>query len=289
MARPTPDGYRVRRTGPRTVHVRDDASAERIAEALGFLDGHPRTEPVGTVEGRIPHPVHADPDGDGTLIWKRGHRGGLVGPLLGDRYHRTDRFLRELEVTEAARRAGIPVADIVALAVTRRGLATHSVEWLVRRIEGARDLAETLADRSLAPSRRHASVRAAATTLRRFHAAGLAHGDLNLKNILAHDGPAGDGGEGGTVATLIDLDPAPRSRREGRTAEGNLRRLTRSWLRLSTRRGLVVGATDLWRFVTTYVGGDRSAARELWRRLLPTVTRVRGGKPAPSAATERPR
>jgi len=260
-----PADYPLVRSGRRRVYVRRDA-LER-ATAVGFVDGEPARPPVARVRGRGDHAVFALPDSAERVIWKHCRRGGAAGRLLGDRHFGERRFFRELEATESARRAGVRVGEILALAIARRGGGARRVEQLLRYVEDARDAASWLADAALSADDRRALVAEVAELLRRFHGAGLRHGDLNLRNILIRRRPNGFEG------ILVDLDPPPAFRRGAGTAEGNLLRLFRSWARLA--EGRPIPATDRWRFLLAYSGGDRESARRAWNAAATAAARGR--------------
>lgn len=144
-------------------------------------------------------------------------RGGLVARLSEARYlwlglERTRAF-RELRLTAWLHERGLPVPRPVAAGVIRHGVS-YEAALLTVRIPGARALAERLeeghADASL--------LRAVGTTLRRFHAAGLDHVDLNARNLLIDEEDS---------VWLIDLDRC-RLRTGERHVPRNLARLARS-------------------------------------------------------------
>jgi 3-deoxy-D-manno-octulosonic acid kinase len=266
-----PDGYLLARAGVRTVFVRADATS--TADEVGFVAGTPAAPPLASLVGRGHHGVFAC--AAGRVIWKRCRRGGLAARCLGDRYWGVGRFIRELAACERARRAAVPVADLLALAIVRGSLGSRRVEQLVSFVEGARDAAEWLAVGDLSAADRRAAAAETASLLRRFHDAGLRHGDLNLRNILLRRV------DGRFAGTLIDLDPPPRLRRGARTREGNLLRLFRSFCRTASRRGIRFAATDRLRFLRAYAE-DPAAARRLWRAAARAA--ARGGWLAPAGA-----
>ncbi len=282
-----PPSYATVRSGGRCAYVREDAAA--TVQAVGFLEGTPRVDSTGTVGGgRSLHSIYALPISSDesnpspnsrptSVVWKKCRRGGIAAPVLGDRYFSVGRFFRELAAHETARQAGVPVSDLLAIAITRGRGGAHRVEQLIGFEEGTRDAASHLADASLTAARRRALVSAVAHTVRRFHDAGLCHGDLNLRNILVREIPTPE-------AILIDLDPAPPTRLDGHSASGNLLRLFRSWTRLARQRPLPLPVTDRWRFLTDYFG-DPPAQREFWREAERAARRGRwlfprsGGSP----------
>jgi len=144
-------------------------------------------------------------------------RGGLISKLSQQRYvwlgaERTRAF-REVRLTAALYKQGLPVPRPVACCVTRFGL-TYEAALLTVRIPGARALASLLtngeADDLL--------LKRVGAMIKRFHQAGLDHVDLNARNILVDE--AGK-------PWLIDLDRC-RLRPPGKWQASNLQRLERS-------------------------------------------------------------
>jgi len=155
-------------------------------------------------------------------------RGGLFGPLLGDRYLWTgmarSRPWREWHLLCDLYRMNMPVPRPVAARVVRRGLLSYQADLITCQLD-ARPLSRVLAEAALATPQWEAI----GALLRRFHEAGVCHADLNAHNILlAPDGEI----------YLIDLDRGrmrPRGRRGTRWQSGNIRRLRRSLDKLSAQ------------------------------------------------------
>lgn len=225
--------------------------------AAGVLDGVPLEDAGDEIArvggGRRPLSCRELPSRGAldsrVVLAKRIVRGGILGALLGSGGG-ADRALKEIAVTEFAGSRGVRVAPIVAATSRRIGTGGRfETALLVACLDGARDLREVLGD---ATSAEVAGVaRAAGQAVARLHHAGVAHEDLNLKNLLST--------EDGTVA-IIDLgqsafsaDPVPPG-----TAAKNLARLYRSVVkndvdgalgRLGAARFLRAYAPDRWREV----------------------------------------
>ncbi|MGO1626131.1 MAG: 3-deoxy-D-manno-octulosonic acid kinase [Halomonadaceae bacterium] len=155
-------------------------------------------------------------------------RGGMAARLSKDRYlwlgaERT-RALREIRLTARLYGQGLPVPRPVAVCVTRYGLS-YTAALITRRIPGAKALASRL--EGLTPEQLERDLagvlESTGAMIRRFHAAGLDHVDLNARNILidADDTP-----------WLIDLDRC-RLRAPGKWQAANLTRLERSLTRFA--------------------------------------------------------
>lgn len=217
-----PQGYEVIQDG-NTVAVVKPAYAQALRERRPAPSGGPlRT-------GRAPMERIALPDGGAALI-RSCRRGGPLGRLLGDKHLDGNRFLREIAVSDALRRRGLPTPEIIAGIRREVFPGIYRAEIVVREIPDSLDLAAALRawnkrddggtgvvpvggtgkaplpsepphDRRarVAGTTPRAALLAAADLIRRLHDAGLYHPDLNARNILlCPDGSA----------MIIDLDRA---------------------------------------------------------------------------------
>ncbi len=169
--------------------------------------------------GRAPHPVVALPDG-GRAVVRRFRRGGMVRHLNRDRYFGGHRAAEELRATEAARAGGVRAPEVIA-AGRIAAFPGYRAMIATRLIPDVRDAAAAFAD----GAERAAVLWEAGRQIARMHAAGVAHPDLNLRNLLV--------GKPGEV-WVIDFDRAlvvegavPRDRRRR-----DLDRLARSAAKL---------------------------------------------------------
>lgn len=150
--------------------------------------------------GRESHPVVQIGDGIRVLV-RAYRRGGALRRLNRDRYFLPGRAFRELRVTEHAARSGVRVPTIVGAAERWRILGYHAAIaslW----IEGARDLVEWL--RNAPEADGLAALHEAGSQVAAMHDAGVAHPDLNLRNVLVVSGNA----RPGLDVYLIDFDRA---------------------------------------------------------------------------------
>jgi 3-deoxy-D-manno-octulosonic acid kinase len=165
-------------------------------------------------------------------------RGGLPGRFIRDLYFwsglEATRAWREWRLTDSLYKEGLPVPRPVAARVQRAGPLLYRCDLITRRIPGARSLAEALADPASVPWE------AAGRCVRRFHAAGVWHADLNAHNILL---------DGAGVIHLIDLDRG-RRRSPGAWAQDNLARLHRSLHKVAGGNGPI--AVGWGRFLDAY-------------------------------------
>lgn len=178
-------------------------------------------EVLGSVGGgRAEHAVVALPDG-GAGVVRRYHRGGLIRHLNRDRYFVGHRAFEELRATERARAAGVRAPEVLMAAERSAGMGYRAL-FATRRIDGV-----VGADRWLgeAGEAELPALRDAGEQIRHMHEAGIAHPDLNLKNLLVSRGR-----DGAPSVHLIDFDRARMTERPiaaDRRAR-DLRRLARS-------------------------------------------------------------
>lgn len=122
-------------------------------------------------------------DGGRALVRSCRH-GGLLRHATRDWFvSRPPRPFAELAVTAAARERGLAAPEVLA-ALVARGFGPWYRGWLVtRELEGARDLWAALLE-GLPGGEKRVVLRCVGQAVRRMHAAGIHHADLNLRNIL---------------------------------------------------------------------------------------------------------
>lgn len=144
-------------------------------------------------------------------------RGGLVGPVLGDRYLWTGlartRAWREWHLLARMREMGLPVPRPLAARVVRSGLI-YRADIATARID-----AQTLTQFLKAHRPPERFWRAVGATVRRFHAHGIYHADLNAHNVLVD--------QTGRLY-LIDFDRGRLRKPHPTWRTANLERLKRS-------------------------------------------------------------
>lgn len=192
--------------------------------------------------GRQAHPVVVLPTGEKAVV-RRYHRGGLVQRINASRYFGGNRAFDELRATERARTGGVRTARIVA-AVESPHRVGYTAMLATLLIPGATDAARWLAAHD---ADRDDMLRDAGRQLAAMHAAGVAHPDVHLRNLLVAEK------DGAPEVWLLDFDkarvyPAPVAR--ARRAV-DLRRLARSARKL--RAGL---GPDAWGAVQEGYGDD---------------------------------
>jgi hypothetical protein len=219
--------------------------------------------------------VHVLETAGGELVAKRLSRGGWLGRWLPGLYLDHWRPAREALLVERLATLGVPTAPVVVARSTRVLPGLSRCELATVRLPGAIDLLAALLETPLEGWCELAG--AAGRTLARLHDVGLAHRDLQVKNLLV---PANDR-EGWDLLPVIDLDGS--ALRGALDTEERLRALTRfarSLVKrqLLPRRGAVsagLPAGAIRAFVTGYgfgAGPGRAALlRSLSRRLARQV------------------
>jgi len=178
-----PPGYVVWRE-PRGVA----AVSERHAAALTAL-GVTATED-GTLERSDLHgrrPLLEYRLADTTLVVRRFHHGGLLRWATGARFRDPARPFDELRVTEALRAAGFRAPHVAGARARKAPGGGYHLELWTERIEGACDVAVLLEDArrgALAFPARARLAAALGSLVARLHAFGLAHPDLQPRNLL---------------------------------------------------------------------------------------------------------
>lgn len=166
------------------VDLFDPAYWESAGRLVGRAEGRGR---VVFVRGGL---------NDEILALRHYRRGGQVGRFVEDSYLwlglDLTRPWREFRLTWELHVKGLPVPRPIAAHVERRGFL-YRADLLTVRIPGAEPLADVLLQQALPPE--HWDV--LGRTLRRFHAAGVLHGDINARNVLR---------DGRGLFHLIDFD-----------------------------------------------------------------------------------
>ncbi|HET7462663.1 MAG TPA: lipopolysaccharide kinase InaA family protein [Longimicrobium sp.] len=206
---------------------------EDAAEHLADPDGVAVDEELAG--GRVPCLVTTLPGGARVVI-RRYRRGGVMRWVNRTHYFGGNRAFDELRATERARAGGVR-APVVVAAIERPGRLAGYRAWLATElVPHAQDLAAWLHHSGADEVRRVAVLAEAGRQIGLMHAAGVAHPDVNLRNLLV-------AGDLGAEVYLIDFDRADVSVRavsRGRR-ERDLRRLARS-----ARKLAVIVSPDEW-------------------------------------------
>ncbi|MGH8292416.1 MAG: 3-deoxy-D-manno-octulosonic acid kinase [Gammaproteobacteria bacterium] len=160
---------------------------------------------------------------DGDWVLRHYRRGGWAAMLSTDYYAWTglerSRPWREWRLLYSLYKEGLPVPQPLAAQVRRHGFVYRG-DLLTRRIPDSRSLASRLQNSGI----EGLPWRAIGICLRRFHAAGVQHADLNAHNILLDDRER---------VFLIDFDKSLRRTPAHAWQRANLRRLWRSLRKLA--------------------------------------------------------
>ena len=224
-----PEGYKKIRVGrSQVLAVREDMEKFLVAELAADRPGKEPSSFYG--RGRL---AFLKLDGGGNALARPYRHGGLLGGFTGPFFFTwPPRPFRELWITEAARRRGVPTVEVLAASVERVCGPLYRGRLVTRELEGARDAWAILHQEGLPEDAKEPLLAAMARAVRTLHRRGVYHGDLNLKNILVRR-------EGeGFKSYVIDFD---KSRLYSgdipvAQAERNLARLSRSILKLDPGR-----------------------------------------------------
>jgi 3-deoxy-D-manno-octulosonic acid kinase len=171
-------------------------------------------------------------------------RGGALARLVRETYLGPGaRPFRELAVTAEARRRGVAAPEVLAARV--EGRVAYRGAIVTAEVPGAVTLLEALRHAG-SGERRRALAAGAGRVVADMHRAGICHADLNLTNLLASAGGAGN-------LTIVDFDRARLARGPlaPRTRRGNLTRLARS-LRKLDPDGYLAAPEDIAAFHAAY-------------------------------------
>jgi 3-deoxy-D-manno-octulosonic acid kinase len=195
------DADRIQQPGPELF---DPAHWERRAAVVGRAVGRGRTLLLETEFG--------------PAVLRPYLRGGWPARVSRDRYlftgYARSRPLAEFRMLTELCGMGLPVPAPLAALCARQGLWYRGC-LLMERILQAAPLADLIAERADDGS----LWRCCGAVIRRFHAAGVVHADLNARNILV--------GQGQEVH-LIDFDRARVAEGDAAAFRANLARLRRS-------------------------------------------------------------
>ena len=192
--------------------------------------------------------------GDRQWVLRHYRRGGWAARFSADAYfwsgeERTRPF-REWRLLRELHAAALPVPVPVAARYCRRGL-TYRGDLITERIPNARPLSALLQMGPLPVS----TWRDVGKCIRRFHAAGVCHADLNAHNILLDDSQR---------VYVVDFDRGSR-RAPGAWRAANLARLKRSLLKICRDLPGDRLENGVW---TALADGydDSGVTHEAWRR-----------------------
>jgi hypothetical protein len=226
--------------------TRNDMVASFRAALLG-ADGAPRTlyefaarqGNARRLEGRGAAYALTLPNSATRVVIRHNRRGGLVAPLLGDRFLAPTRAPYELETAAELGRRGVQTPEVVGYVLYPPGGVVQRSDVCSREVAGARDLADVLTH-GVADDRRNA-LRIAAEVVVSLSRARARHHDLNAKNILVAD----------SSGFVLDVDRVALNVPEQAALAANLRRLSRSLRKWRDRFRANVSEDDIVVLETT--------------------------------------
>lgn len=186
--------------------------------------------------------------GSSRAVVRHARRGGVLAPLLGDRFFgppffMQPRFVRELDIADRLNRAEVPTPRVLA-GVLYPSLLVHRADVATERVDGTDLYSLFFAPDAPQGERRRQIFEAVGTLVRRLHDASFVHPDLQLRNVLI------DGSNG---AWLLDVDTCRRIRvRDEAARRANIARFERSWDKWNALSGRHLMDDDLAAFHATY-------------------------------------
>jgi 3-deoxy-D-manno-octulosonic acid kinase len=168
------------------------------------------------LHGRGPAYAVTLPHGSFRVVVRHNRRGGMLAPLLGDRFVSPTRAPQELAISLELARLGVSTPEIVAYALYPPGGMLQRADVCSREIPSSRDLAQVITREGAAE--RTAALAATARLVAGLARVGARHHDLNAKNILLTQ----------DSAYVLDVDRVTLGAEPGPTLEANLSRLARS-------------------------------------------------------------
>lgn len=184
-------------------------------------------------------------------VVRHARHGGLLAPLLGDRFVGTPRFHREAALARRLLEGGVRTPAVLAGVRYRAGPA-HRADVATAQAAGA-DLVELFyGERPPAGPARAAALEAIGHLVRRLHDLGYVHPDLQLRNLLVVPGAGREGG-----AWLLDVDTCRPMRADSDAERArNLERFYRSWAKWNALRGPRLTDADRAAFSAAYLAGE---------------------------------
>jgi hypothetical protein len=274
QVRELPGFERVERH-PHTLFVRSEWKGFLQEDVLGDFAGVSREDRRVYSGGRGIHFSYKPFGASKEVFVRKVWRGGVLGRLLGDLHFNRHRPIQECVAARRAARAGLSVAEPIALRMTRVGPACYRFLVVTPAWPNATSLSQL---RQPLRERRSLLLRLA-REVRGLHDAGVYPEDLTLNNILMED----------SEFCFVDFD---RSVILGgwtrKAAIRNLSRLNRSCEKIWGGAGFL-SATDKLRFLRRYLEDSTGLASMaeaceagLWRHRVWWFLRGERERTAPS-------
>ncbi|HXY70431.1 MAG TPA: lipopolysaccharide kinase InaA family protein [Gemmatimonadales bacterium] len=189
--------------------------------------------------------------GGTAAVVRHARHGGLLAPLLGDRFWGRPRFEREADLSRRLAAGGVPTPALLAAVRYRAGLG-HRADVATEQVAGA-DLVELFyGAEPPAGAARTAVLDVLGRLVRRLHDLGWVHPDLQLRNLVVSD-PAARAPR----AWLLDVDTCRPMRGDADAERArNLARFYRSWAKWNALRGERLTDADRAQFSVAYLTGE---------------------------------
>jgi len=216
------------------------ASQEKLARMPGARRMPGRARPLS-----IPIPGTKD-----RVLVRPYMHGGVLGKLRGRGFSGLGRAFNELIVSARAENLGLPVPRMAGFTGRKLRSGKWHLEAWVLLIPGTRDLPSFLAENELREPGLSDLLGAVARAIRECHDAGLAHPDLNCRNVIV------SAARDRYQAYLVDLDKAHFVGRMH--VPSRLSQLCRLYRSLAKQNLLprIISPRDFERFTSAYFSGS---------------------------------
>jgi len=230
--------------------------ADAILEALRagtlyrYAETHVRARPLAGRGVAYAVPLPGDVE---RVVVRHNRHGGLLAPLTRDLFRSPTFAPAELKISDKLRRAGVPTPVMLGYVTYAARGGLRRADVITREIESSHDLsAAMMSDDRL---RRERALAATATLVSALNDAKARHHDLNVKNVLLHDGP-----DGSLEALVIDVDRVEFVDDAEAAREANLARLLRSAKKWQTLHRAGVTDAELAAFASAVRARPRLAS-----------------------------
>ncbi len=232
---------------------RDQILSQKVALSRKIKEEGELFPGVSLLKGRNIIPCIPIKGSNERMLVKRYEHGGLFRKVTKDILLGNSRPFRELAILEAASQKGIPVPEVLAARVDRIFGPFYKGEIAYKEIPDSANLLEYLKGLNERPleekmSLKREIINSLAQTIKKMHASGIYHADLNVKNVLIQNR-----GEAPRIY-LVDFDCSKiKKNLTLRVRIKNLARFNRSCEKWKAP----LTTTDKLRFFLSYFEGNR--------------------------------
>jgi 3-deoxy-D-manno-octulosonic acid kinase len=215
--------------------------AEAVLEALRagtlyrYAESHTQARPLAGRGTAYAVPLPGDVE---HVVVRHNRHGGVLAPLTRDLFRPPTLAPVELRLSEKLRRAGVPTPVMLGYVVYPAPAGFRRADVMTREIPRSFDLSSAMTsdDRTV----RERALAATATLVATMSDARARHRDLNVKNVLLHDGS-----DGSIEALVLDVDRVAFVDDAETAREANLARLLRSARKWQAIHGASVSDDEL--------------------------------------------